>query len=97
MAGLIDVPRIPLSPAARRVLDADGGHLPGILGGGDDYEVLMTAPLGALPALASAARAVGIPLTEIGVITGVDSGGAVCFRNAAGAPITIDRAGWTHS
>ncbi len=92
--GVIEVERVPVSPAARRLLDLDPANRWMILGGGDDYEILFTAPPDAAGALAAAARAVDIDITPIGRI--VPGGGNAVFVDGAGAPMTIARPGWTH-
>jgi thiamine-monophosphate kinase len=99
-SGRIELPKIPLSPAAGRALAADGSRLSDILIGGDDYEVLLTVSADSVPALQMAAAASGIALTEVGGISGADSANSVGktnFIDAAGRPLTIERPGWTHS
>jgi len=64
----IDVARVPLSDAARAALAADPSLIETVLTGGDDYEILLTLAPGKLAALRAAARAAGVPLTEIGRI-----------------------------
>jgi thiamine-monophosphate kinase len=65
-----------------------------ILAGGDDYEVLLTAPPGRAAALDAASLAAGIPLTRIGVIAA--GPGTAILVDAAGAPVVLERAGWRH-
>ncbi len=65
------------------------------LTGGDDYELLFTAPEEARDALAALARATGVPITEIGrIIEG--RVGQVTVLDAAGAPLDLPRQGWDH-
>lgn len=94
VAGELRVAALPLSPPARRVLAADPGRLRDILAGGDDYEILLTAPADSATRLAAAAGAHGIPLHEIGSIAPGD--GTVSVFGPDDRPITLDRAGWTH-
>jgi len=68
VAAEIDVARVPLSEAARAALAADPSLIETVLTGGDDYEILLTLAPGKLAALRAAARAAGVPLTEIGGI-----------------------------
>ena len=68
VAAEIDVARVPLSDAARAALAADPSLIETVLTGGDDYEILLTLAPGKLAALRAAARAAGVPLTEIGRI-----------------------------
>jgi len=53
--------------AAHGVLD-DAGRLEYVLAGGDDYELVFTAPPARREALQAAAREAGTPITRIGVI-----------------------------
>ena len=46
VGGVVEAARVPLSDAARQALAADPGLLDDVLGGGDDYELLFTAPAG---------------------------------------------------
>jgi thiamine-monophosphate kinase len=95
MTGTIIADRVPLSPSARRALLGEPDRLADILGGGDDYEVLMAAPADALQLLAAAAGAAGIALTEIGEIAAGD--GRANLIGSDGLPMALGRVGWTHS
>jgi thiamine-monophosphate kinase len=97
VSGRIAVSRIPQSPAARRAIAAAPGLMSQVLGGGDDYEVLLTAPASVVPLLMSAAVAAGIDLTEIGSIEQADPGGTVYLLDDGGNPVAVEKAGWTHS
>jgi thiamine-monophosphate kinase len=97
VGGRIVASKIPLSPAARRAIDRHPDLMSRILGGGDDYEVLLAAPPAALPSLMAMAAAAGIALTEIGSIGRTDSGARVYFIDDDGGEIAIEKAGWTHS
>jgi thiamine-monophosphate kinase len=87
----IEAGLVPLSPAARA---AGPTWLPEILGGGDDYELLLAVPEGRGEALAAECAALGVPLTRIGRFTA----GAVAVRviDAAHETVTIARHGWSH-
>jgi thiamine-monophosphate kinase len=87
----IEAGLVPLSAAARA---AGPAWLPEILGGGDDYELLLAVPAGRGEALAAACAAQGVPLTRIGRFTA----GAVGVRvvDAAHETVTIARHGWSH-
>jgi thiamine-monophosphate kinase len=64
---LIDEAALPLSPALCRVLTPDDPRrrdLP--LRGGEDYELLFTAPPAAAGAVAAVSAAVGVPLARVG-------------------------------
>lgn len=85
--------RVPLSPAARALLQAGEGTLEQALTGGDDYELLFTAPVEAEPALARAAAELDLPLSRIGVIR--PEPGPV-FLDERGEPIALARGGYRH-
>lgn len=58
---------LPLSEAAKAALDAGLGEgLATVVSGGDDYEILFTAPPSAEEALAALSRELDVPLTRIG-------------------------------
>lgn len=61
--------RIPLSAPARAALRADGARMSQILGGGDDYELVFTAPPESAPDIAQIAAEVDLALTAIGRIS----------------------------
>lgn len=83
---------VPLSPAARAAV-ACGLDIVACLSGGDDYELLFTAPASASSRLASVAAAVGVPLTRVGVVV---PGKAVKALDGRGKALEISRAGYTH-
>lgn len=62
----IERERVPLSAAARRIVDADLRLWANVLGGGDDYELVIAVPPRRRAALHAAARAAGIKVTQIG-------------------------------
>jgi thiamine-monophosphate kinase len=62
----VEVARVPLSKAARAALGVESGLIETILTGGDDFEILAAVPAKSVGALNAAARAVGVPLAEIG-------------------------------
>ena len=95
--GRIVISKIPLSPSARRVIDADSGQMAQVLGGGDDYEVLMAVPATAVPALMAAAAAAGIGVAEIGAILDSNPEGEAFFIDDSGERLVFEKAGWTHS
>ncbi len=62
----VDVDAVPRSAALGRQAQALQRQC--TLGGGDDYELVFTAPPGAAPAVAAAARQAAVQVTRIGVI-----------------------------
>ncbi len=93
LGAVIDAARLPLSPAARRAVNADPTLDQAAVGGGDDYELVFTAPAAAADAVAAAARDAGIAVTEIGRMT---AGAGVVLRDAKGAAIEVKLAGYRH-
>jgi thiamine-monophosphate kinase len=66
LTAVIGAPRVPLSAAARAALAADSGRIRTVLTGGDDYEILFTAPPVALNELTELSRTLDVPIAAIG-------------------------------
>jgi thiamine-monophosphate kinase len=88
--------RLPISPAARAVAQAAGRapcHL--ALFGGEDYELLLTAPPEQVEALAAAVRqATETPLTVVGEIVPAAEGRVVILPEGRAVP--LEAGGWDH-
>ncbi len=93
VAATLESSRIPLSSAARAALAADRELLSAVLTGGDDYELLFTAPPGAEEKIAALSAGIGLPLTTVGRI---DAGAGVRVLGATGQEIALDGKGWVH-
>ena len=65
---IVKADRVPLSGAAAAALAEDLDMLQGILTGGDDYELLFTAPPAAAPGIADLGRALDVPIADIGEV-----------------------------
>ena len=89
VAVTIEAATVPLCDAARDAPDP----LVGALSGGDDYELLFTVPTERRLQIKALGRELALPLTRIGR-TAVGSG--VVVLDAAGAPMTLERRGWSH-
>jgi len=89
VAAVIEAERVPLSAAAQ----ATNSPLASLLTGGDDYELLFTAPFRAAAALTRIGEAAGVPLTAIGRIV---AGEGVTVVDAAGQALAIGQGGWRH-
>jgi thiamine-monophosphate kinase len=63
------------------------------LSGGDDYELLFTAPVGRREDVAALARRLGLPLTRIGRM---EAGSRVRVLDETGQEIAPARRGWQH-
>jgi thiamine-monophosphate kinase len=84
--------QLPLSAAARRALTLDPALLANVLGGGDDYELVIAVPPRKRAALLAAARLASVRVTPIGR-----------FARGSGVRLTVDskatkvpRAGYVH-
>jgi thiamine-monophosphate kinase len=84
---------VPLSPAATTAVAAAPELRPLLATGGDDYELLFTAPAAATAAIAALAAGLSLGLTAIGRI---EPGSGVRLVDAAGREIAVDRPGWRH-
>ena len=88
----LEVDSLPSSPAARA--QAGPAELRrAVLAGGDDYELCLTAPPSALPALDERAARLGLKLTCVGEIVG---GSGVALIDAAGTPVQFSGASYEH-
>ena len=84
VGAVVDFPRIPRPRAFARLADAELER-DCVLSGGDDYELVFTAPRQARAALDSLAVELGLALTRIGEI---EAGAArLVVRDAGGAPM----------
>lgn len=94
----VEAPLVPLSPAARLVVEMDAGRLSAVFGGGDDYEILFTAAAAAASELARLARAVDVPITAIGQVSERPAGvhQPVSIVDGRGRPLPLPKRGWTH-
>lgn len=86
----IDLASVPASPAAKA---AGERQALARISGGDDYEILFTAPAKAEPRVRAIARKSGVPITRIGHI--VESPG-VRVLAPDGSVVPIGTKGWQH-
>lgn len=84
---------VPVSEAAAAILADDMRWLPLILTGGDDYELLLTAAAGDVPALLGLAAELDMPLTPIGEIV---AGQGVAVVDRDGAVLELASKGYRH-
>lgn len=84
---------LPLSPAARAVLGAQQSLLATVATGGDDYELLFTAPASAATSIEALGIGLGLPLTRLGRMV---DGQGVAVRDAAGNLHAFAQGGWRH-
>lgn len=93
VAAVIEEDRVPLSTAVQAVLARRPKLIADVLSGGDDYEILFTAPASAADGIERLAGASRVPMTRIGRIT---DGAGVTVLDAAGRRRKLARAGWMH-
>jgi len=89
VAVTLDADAVPLSDAARDAPQA----LVAALTGGDDYELVFTAPPERRLQVQGLARTLALPLSRIGRTA---TGGGVVVLGESGAPLALDRRGWSH-
>lgn len=93
----IQLDDVPLSAAARRtVTDNQPLHL-SLLSGGDDYEIVFTAPKTARADLNRVADVVGVPMTRIGLMAVRETGArTVAVLDGAGGQLEAGDGGYRH-
>lgn len=94
LGAVVEEALLPLSPAAKAALAAQPGLIERVLTGGDDYEILFSAPASADKVLERLAREFKTPITRIGRTV---AGKGVSVIDARGKRRHIERGGWTHS
>src|SRR6185312_11204650 len=68
VSAVIDAGSVPLSVAARSLIAQGKVGLPGLVSGGDDYEILCAVPEDRLDAFTAAAGEAGVAVTSVGTI-----------------------------
>lgn len=89
----IGADNLPLSRSAQRLLDDDESLLSLIATGGDDYELLFTAPETVGGDIERLSRELAVPVTRIGRIRDLQE---VTVLGADGAPLVFEHTGWRH-
>jgi thiamine-monophosphate kinase len=93
VAAIVELDKLPLSPAARVIVDPDPILRARLAAAGDDYELLFTAPAETATAIAALSSRLGIPITMIGMI---EPGSAVRLVGADGQTISVGQTGYRH-
>jgi thiamine-monophosphate kinase len=93
LAAMIETAALPMSPAGSAVIEADSSRFSSVLGGGDDYELLFTAPMGRRDDISALGAKLGLPLTLIGRM---EEGAGVKLVDRAGALIDPVQPGYRH-
>ncbi|OYW14115.1 MAG: thiamine-phosphate kinase [Rhodospirillales bacterium 12-54-5] len=84
---------VPLSDPARRLLQHDSSLWESIFTGGDDYELLFTAPPSARRTIATLSEQLAMPLTRIGM---VKEGSGIALHDTNGTAIPFGKTGFEH-
>jgi len=96
----IEARRVPLSDAARAVLECSPDLMETVLTGGDDYELLFTAPADSEQTIRAVSEELGLTLTPIGEMGGKISGESgespVRVLDPDGLPIALNQSGYRH-
>lgn len=90
----VELARVPFSDLGQRLVRAGAVRAEDLVSGGDDYELLFTAPESARDVVSVLAGRAGLPLTRIGKMR---SGSGVDLLDAAGKIMGLDRRGYTHA
>lgn len=93
LRAVIHADAVPLSLATRQAVAEDKSLMPIVLTGGDDYELLFTAPRDAAQGIAALSRHVGLAVHRIGSI---EAGSGVSVIDAGGQPLDLARGGFQH-
>lgn len=93
VAAVVEAASVPLSSAAAAAIEQDPDLREAVLTGGDDYELLFTAPPDAGEAVAALAREIGVSMTAVGRI---EPGNGVRVTDADGNDIPLATPGFVH-
>ena len=95
-AARIESALVPVSAPARTLLAHRPDLFPSLLTGGDDYELVFTAPFECRPTLAALAARHGVAITEIGRLESAGPPGTITIADADGQIRTPTIRGWNH-
>ena len=94
VSAAIDASSIPLSNAARKLLDAGQVDFDDIVAGGDDYEILSAIPENRWAPFAAEVARAGVPVTCIGSVAA--GRGLPMFAGQDGKPVVLKRLSYSH-
>jgi len=94
VSAVIDVPRIPISSSAARLVASGAVGIEAMISGGDDYEILCTVADEHCQAFVDQARLLDVALTPIGTV--VAGTGAPRFLDARGRELALKRLSYSH-
>lgn len=89
----VETGRLPLAPEVRRLVETVPDRLQDVVSGGDDYQLLFTAPQGKRDAVERLAGDSGVAISRIGRMV---QGDRVRLLDEQGRDIAVAHAGWTH-
>lgn len=93
VGAVLEVARVPMSVAARHAVESDPQLLETVIAGGDDYELLFTAPADRTKEIEAVASESSVQVTEIGT---VETGQGVTLVGQDGTPIELKLRGYRH-
>jgi thiamine-monophosphate kinase len=93
VGAVVELPALPLSPAARGVMAVEPATAPLLASGGDDYELLFTATPEMADAICGLGVRLGVGVTRIGRI---ESGGGVRLVDGARRDVAVETTGYRH-
>ena len=93
VAAIVELDLLPLSPAARAIVDGNPGLRARLAAAGDDYELLFAAPADTAETIANLSLRLGVPVSRIGML---DVGTGVGLLNADGHEIPLEATGYRH-
>ena len=93
VAAVVELALLPLSSAAKVITDGEPGVRIAVAAGGDDYELLFTAPADSTKAIGDLSWVLGLPITRIGRI---EPGEGVRLVDTEGRTITVGESGYRH-
>jgi len=93
VAAVVELASLPLSPAARIIVDREPGVRTNLAAGGDDYELLFTAPPRLTKVIGDLSLVLSTPITQIGRI---EAGEGVRLVDPEGQRIPVDHSGYRH-
>jgi thiamine-monophosphate kinase len=93
LSARIPADTLPVSPAARAAIASNAGFNSAVIAGGDDYELLFTAPPQRAAELGGAMKDAGVTVTALGSMA---QGIGAVVLGPNGQPIILDKAGYAH-
>ena len=93
VGGIVHANKIPLSKEVRTFLKENKFSIEQVITGGDDYELIFTAPVTKEKSILNMARVTKTRITRIGT---VQSGGGISIFDKNGDIIPVSKAGYSH-